>query len=132
MNTDLLFNPVVTEFLNDLDHPRRNEIERLRQIILSADPGLSENIKWNGPNYTFRNEDRITMKIFPPGRIQLVFHRGAKKQNMPESPVINEDSGFLMWKENDRAIASFTDMNEIINHSDVLTSCIQKWIQATV
>lgn len=69
----------VTQFLDDLNHPLRKEIEQLRLIILGADPRLSENIKWNGPNFSFNGEDRITMRIHPSKQIQVIFHRGAKK-----------------------------------------------------
>jgi len=74
-------NTEVTDFLNELNHPFRDEIEQLRICVLSADKNLTENIKWNGPNYCFDNEDRITMRIQPPTKqVQLIFHRGAKKQ----------------------------------------------------
>ncbi|MET3732722.1 hypothetical protein ABID46_002313 [Moheibacter stercoris] len=35
----------VTEFLNELNHPLRKEIELLREIIINATSGLSKNIK---------------------------------------------------------------------------------------
>ncbi|MEZ4902822.1 MAG: DUF1801 domain-containing protein [Spirosomataceae bacterium] len=73
-------NKEVTKFLNDLNHPLRTEIEMLRHLILEANNSLAENIKWNGPNYCIATEDRITMRILPPKQIQLIFHRGVKKQ----------------------------------------------------
>ena len=76
-------NNEVTDFLDELNHSLRKEIEALRICILSTDNNLTENIKWNGPNYCFDNEDRITMRIQPPKTklIQIIFHRGAKKQD---------------------------------------------------
>lgn len=123
-------NHTVTQFLDDLNHPLRSEIERLRDIILSAHPNLTENIKWNGPNYCFKEEDRITMKIQPPKQIQLIFHRGAKKQVQPPAPLINDSSTLLLWKENDRAIASFKAIQDIENRKSDLTQVIKDWIQA--
>ena len=121
-------NPEVTTFLDNLNHPFRNEIEELRTIILSAKSGIEENIKWNGPNYTFNGEDRITMKIQPPKNIQLIFHRGAKKLEQPKDKLINDDSNLLVWKENDRAIATFNNMEEIENAASDLKEIIRKWI----
>ena len=73
-------NSEVTDFLDEQKHPFRKEIEQLRNYILSANTALTENIKWNGPNYCLDNEDRITMRIQPPTKqAQLIFHRGAKK-----------------------------------------------------
>lgn len=76
----LKMNEEVTRFLDELNHPLRDEIEQLRKNILAANDRLTENIKWNGPNFCFDGEDRITMRIHPPKQIQLIFHRGAKVQ----------------------------------------------------
>jgi hypothetical protein len=84
MEVAIAFNKKVTKFLDELIHPLREEIEQLRQIILGSNSDLTENIKWNGPNYCFKGEDRITMKIQPPKQILLVFHRGAKKLVQPK------------------------------------------------
>lgn len=126
-------NTEVTDFLNAQKHPFRKEIEQLRIYILTADDNLTENIKWNGPNYCFNSEDRITMRIQPPTtkHIQLIFHRGAKKQEQPKDKLIEENSKLLIWKENDRAIATFKNMTEIENAQTNLTEIVKKWINAT-
>lgn len=124
-------NTEVTEFLDGLNHPFRNEIERLRFLILDATDGLTENIKWNGPNYCHDENDRITMKIQPPKQIQLIFHRGAKKQEQPGERLIQTDAPFLSWKENDRAIATFKHMADIETGKTALKTIIKAWIAAT-
>jgi len=123
-------NPEVTTFLLAQNHPLINEIELLREIILSCDKGLSENIKWNGPNYVFAGEDRVTMKINPPKNIQLILHRGAKKLKQPKDKLIKDDSGLLLWKENDRAIITFKTANEIQANTAALKKIIKAWINA--
>ena len=120
-------NAEVTDFLNGQNHPLRDEIELLRNYILSANNLLTENIKWNGPNYCFKKEDRITMKIQPPKNIQLIFHRGAKKQEQPKNKLIEEHSKLLTWKENDRAIATFKNMADIKNAKADLTEIVNMW-----
>ncbi len=121
-------NKEVSEFLDGLNHPLRDEIENLRHIIINAINGLTENIKWNGPNYCYEDNDRITMKIQPPKQIQLIFHRGAKKQEQPKERIIQTDSNLLSWKENDRAIVTFKNMSEIKNGKADLTSIVNEWI----
>lgn len=123
-------NPEVTKFLDDLKHPLRKEIEQLRTAILSAQPKLSENIKWNGPNFYLNDDDRITMRIQPPKQLQLIFHRGAKKQQQPKSKLINDKSGLLLWKENDRAVATFRNKAEIDSAVKDLTKIVKDWIEA--
>jgi uncharacterized protein YdhG (YjbR/CyaY superfamily) len=123
----------VTKFLDEQNNPLRKEIELLREIILTTNIGLSENIKWNGPNYCFGDEDRITMRIQPitAKQIQLIFHRGAKVKVQPKSKLINDTSGLLLWKENDRAIATFKNIQEIKNKKSDLHKIINEWINAT-
>ncbi len=125
-------NKEVTNFLDEQNHPFRNEIELLRNCILIANSDLTENIKWNGPNYCIDNEDRITMRIQPPTKqVQLIFHRGAKKQEQPKDKLIANTSKMLLWKENDRAIATFKNMQDIENGRVELTKIVAEWISAT-
>lgn len=123
-------NKEVTQFLNSLNHPFRNEIELLRFIILGANDKLTENIKWNGPNYCFSGEDRITMRIQPPKQVQIIFHRGAKVKEQPHNRLLINDFDILTWKENDRAIATFKSMEEINNSKLVLAKVVEAWIIA--
>lgn len=125
-------NTEVTDFLDEQKHPFRSEIEQLRICILSSNADLTENIKWNGPNYCFDNEDRITMRIQPPQKqVQLIFHRGAKKQTQTKDKLIANKSKMLVWKENDRAIITFKSLQDIENGKAELTDIVTEWIQAT-
>lgn len=121
----------VTEFLDELNHPFRKEIEVLRNSILASNKNLTENIKWSGPNYCFENEDRITMRIQPmTTKVQLIFHRGAKKQEQPKDKLIESKSKMLVWKENDRAIITFKNSHEIENGKAELEKIINEWTTA--
>ena len=118
----------VTTFLDKLNHPFRSEIEVLRQIILNSNSDIIENIKWNGPNYIFNNEDRITIKINPPKIIQIIFHCGAKVKEQPQNKLIDNDFGLLQWKENNRAVASFKSMNDIEINNEQIQSIVKQWL----
>ena len=124
-------NEEVSAFLDEMNHPLRSEIEAVRHILLNSTNGLTENIKWNGPNYCYGDADRITMKIQPPKQIQLIFHRGAKKQDQPKEKIIQTDSKFLTWKENDRAIVTFKNSKDIENGKTDLSVIVNAWIAAT-
>lgn len=125
-------NQEVTEFLNGLNHPLRTEIEHLRTLILNAEDRLTENVKWNGPNYCIGDADRITMKIQPPKQIQLIFHRGVKKLEQPKERLLATNSKLLVWKENDRAIASFKNLDDIERNKAELKEIIKHWIKVTM
>lgn len=123
------FNLDVTSFLDEQNHPLRKEIETLRELILSSNQNLSENIKWNGPNYCLEDEDRVTMKIQPPKNIQLIFHCGAKVKEQPKEKLVKEDFGLLIWKGNDRAVATFKSMQEIEISKKPLLAIISEWLK---
>lgn len=123
-------NHEVTQFLEGQNHPLRQEIEMLRECILTANKTLAENIKWNGPNYCFAGEDRITMKIQPPKLIHLIFHRGAKVKEQPKEKLLIKDFGLLEWRGNDRAIATFRNMQEIESRKSELMEIVSVWIKA--
>lgn len=123
-------NDEVTGFLNNLNHPFRAEIEILRENILNANPNLSENIKWNAPNYLYNGEDRITMKIQPPKQIQVIFHRGAKALEIPKDRLIDSKSKLLSWKTNDRAVATFRNVKEITETESDFANIIDEWLKA--
>jgi len=121
----------VTEFLNELNHPFRKEIKELRDFILASNKDVTENIKWNAPNYCFENEDRITMRIQPmTTKVQLIFHRGAKKQEQPKDKLIANKSKILVWKEKDKAIITFKNSQEIEKGKHELEKIINEWIIA--
>ena len=122
-------NTEVTSFLLAQNHPLLKEIELLREIILSCDKNIIENIKWNGPNYLYNEQDRITMKINPPKNIQIIFHRGAKKQEQPKDKLINDDSGLMEWKENDRAVVTFKNSADIQANTAALKKIVKLWLK---
>ena len=121
----------VSAFLDELAPPLRKEIDLLRRIIQSARPELEENIKWNGPNFIHDGEDRITMRIHPSTQIQLIFHRGAAVQEQPASPLIDDSSGLLVWKSNDRAVATFRSESDITKRKSALVRIVNAWLDAT-
>ena len=124
-------NDKVTEFLDGLNHPFRKEIEQLRIYILTANKYLTENIKWNGPNYCYEDQDRITIRIHANKELQIIFHRGAKEKKQLNARILEEEFALLLWKENDRAIATFKTMVDIEKGKKELMKIVTKWIQAT-
>ncbi len=132
MNKTKLDNPIsVDNYLAALDHPLKPEIEQLRTLILGTNKNLTEIIKWNAPNFCFHGEDRITMRIHPPKQIQLIFHQGAKVQELPKNRLISDNTGLLVWKTNDRAIATFANSADILANSSALVEIINAWLAAT-
>lgn len=41
----------VDEFLENLSHPLKAEVEAVRSIIMGANKGIAEEVKWNAPSF---------------------------------------------------------------------------------
>jgi hypothetical protein len=120
----------VEQFLVDLEHPLKAEIERVRAIILAADPAITERIKWKAPSFCYRGDDRVTMKLHPPTSVQLIFHRGAKVKDSTDF-TFADDTGLLKWAARDRAVLTLTDMVTIEENEAALTDLVTRWMHAT-
>jgi hypothetical protein len=87
----------VGEFMSELDHPLKRDIETVRRIILDVDPGISEAIKWNAPS--FRTTDFFaTVNLRSRECVQLIFHTGAKAPATATTGInIADPEGLLKW-----------------------------------
>ena len=56
----------VARFIENLEHPLKEEIEELRTAVLESDEQIEEWIKWNSPSFGYQGEDRVTFRLFPP------------------------------------------------------------------
>jgi len=124
-------NKEVSEFLDNLNHPFRKEIEALREIILNSHRDIKENIKWNGPNYTLNGQDRITIKVNPTKSFHLILHTGAKVQQQPAKKILENDYGILIWRSNDRAIADFKKAGDFNKVSVQISEIVKNWLEKT-
>jgi len=122
----------VTQLINELNPPLIQTIEYLRELILSVELELTETIKWNGPNYQYKQEDRITLRIQDIKQVQIIFHRGAKVKVQPINHLIEDEFNLLVFKENDRAIYSIRSYEEVVNHATSIRTLVQRWILASM
>jgi hypothetical protein len=72
-------NPTVDTFLDEKAHPMRAEIDRLRQVVLSADERIDEAVKWGGPTFVLAGGRANLATITLRGRsaVTLFFQEGA-------------------------------------------------------
>jgi len=122
----------VTELLYEQKLPLIQAIELLRELILNVDLELVESIKWNGPNYKYNNEDRITLRVQDTKQVQVIFHRGAKVKVQPENHLIEDEFDLLVFKENDRALISFKTYEEVFAQKSAIQTLVQRWILASM
>lgn len=119
----------VDEFLTNLEHPLKELIYAVRASIRDADARLTEQIKWNAPSFALGDLDLVTMKLFPPKSVQVIFHRGAKKTMQPASRLLTEDFGLLKWPANDRAVATFASLEEFDSRKTEFQKLVGAWCE---
>lgn len=122
----------VEEYLHQLEHPLKKEIEEVRNFILSVDDRITEHIKWNAPSFCVQGEDRITLNLQGKGFIRLIFHCGAKVKDHDIKGTLTEDAaGLLEWASYDRAIVKIVDTDDLEQKKEQLKAVIARWIEVT-
>jgi hypothetical protein len=120
----------VDSYLDGLQHARKPEIEALRRLILDAVPGLVERIKWNAPSFGPGEDDRITMRLHPGDRLQLILHRGAKA-GADDLFRFEDPDKLIAWAAPDRGVISFADAADLAAKSAALPEILRRWVACT-
>ena len=119
----------VEAFLASLDHPSKDVIVALREIVLAADPSISEGIKWKVPSFR-TSEYFATMNLRITDGAGVILHFGAKKREFSTTGVaIPDPDSMLVWLAKDRATVTFRDLNDLTARRGSFTNLIRQWIQ---
>ena len=118
----------VEAFLRALEHPFKREILALREILLGADPSISEGIKWNAPSFR-TSEYFATFNLRAKVKVQIILHLGAKKRDNTTEVTIADPETLLEWLATDRAAAGFSDLNDIEAKQSAFAQVIRQWIK---
>jgi uncharacterized protein YdeI (YjbR/CyaY-like superfamily) len=113
-------NPKVDEFINNAQK-WQEEFEKLRMIVLEC--GLSEELKWGVPCYTFEKKNIVLIHGFKE-YCAILFVKGA---------LLNDAKGILITQtENVQAARQvrFTNVREIVEMEDILKAYIYEAIEA--
>ncbi|HZH76997.1 MAG TPA: DUF1801 domain-containing protein [Archangium sp.] len=119
----------VDAFLASLEHPFKQEILALRQIILGADPRIAEGIKWNAPSF-HTSEYFATFQLRAKEGVQLILHLGAKTRDTATSGIaISDPDSLLEWLAKDRASARFRDLKDIAAKRSAFEELLRQWLK---
>jgi hypothetical protein len=119
----------VDAFLAALAHPRKDVVEALRALMLSADPSIREGVKWNAPSYR-TGEYFATTHLRDKQGLGLILHFGAKVRGEKTPPAIPDPAGLLKWLAADRARVQFDDLADFKAKRNALKKVVQAWIRA--
>jgi uncharacterized protein YdeI (YjbR/CyaY-like superfamily) len=112
-------NPKVDKYINRLDK-WKEEVEKLRQIILVC--GLTEELKWGNPSYTFEDKNIILIHVFKE-YCAVLFFKGA---------LLNDSKGVLIQQTKNVQAARqmrFTNVREIKKLESVIKAYIYEAIE---
>jgi hypothetical protein len=76
MEKEMNKNPKVDECMSKLEHSFKVTWEEIREIVLSVNPRMEEDIKWGAPTFLYKGN----LAIFNPRAkkfVNLTFHTGA-------------------------------------------------------
>lgn len=120
----------VDGFVDKLDHPLKDVVVQLRAIVLSTDPQLTEQVKWNAPSFCYNGDDRITMNLSKKDQVLLIFHLGAKSKDEKRLETLIRDPGkTLEWLPSNRAVMRFRSAAELNSLENALRKNIREWLK---
>ena len=106
-------------------------MQALREVILDADPLISEQVKWNAPAFYYSGamaafdareykRDIVVFNLRKDDHILLVFPTGA---------TINDTTGLLEGNYTDgRRLVTITGLEDLEAKSKTLQFVIKKWL----
>jgi len=120
----------VDAFMAELHHPLKSGIQQLRAAILASNDAITEHVKWNAPTFRYDGIDRVTFRLQPGDRLQLVLHRGAKTRDDGDDLRFVDTSGLLEWLATDRAVVTFRDLADVEARQAAVVDLVNRWMIA--
>ncbi len=104
--------------MESLEHPFKEELQRVREIILNTDSKMQETIKWGAPTF-FYKRNLATLTVRTKKHVQLFFQQGA---------LISDRFGILEGEADQVRVARFKNMQEIEAKKKALQAVVRAWI----
>jgi len=137
---DIAFNMVKNKYTTDpksvdtyiatLDTDLGRLVNKVREVILSADPSVAEHVKWNAPSFFYTGD----MADFDPKTYQRdIVVMNLRKGNVllvfPTGDGIEDHSGLLFGNYTDgRRLAQVDSLSDLDAKRDQLIEAIRQWL----
>ena len=106
--------PAVDAWFERYDNPMKDVVQRVREIVLDADPRVDECIKWQAPTFTYKGN---IASFYPKSRqhASLMFHLGAKiPGTYPRLEGSGDTSRVMKVADLDEAEAARPELESIV------------------
>lgn len=119
--------PTADDFMAELDHPLKEDIEAMRALILAVDPSISDGVKWN--SLSFRTTEWFaTVNLRSTDKVQIILHLGAKAGKAVAVDAIADPKRLLKWLGQDRATLTVGPGKAIKSGRAAITAVLKSWI----
>lgn len=119
----------VDAFMKTLRHPLNAVVQAVRKLIMSIQPGIREEVKWNAPSFCLQE---FFATAGPHGRdfVRVVLHKGAEaKDNTTKAPKIADPQGILEWHAADRCSVKFHGLDDFNAKAASFKAIVKQWIK---
>jgi hypothetical protein len=106
--------PEVDAWFEHYENPMKPVVQRIRDIVLGADPRVDEVIKWQAPTFTYKGN---IASFYPKSRqhASLMFHLGARiPGTFPRLEGTGDTSRVLKVSDLDDAEAARAELESIV------------------
>ena len=110
---------LVADWMQQLEHPLKAEIDAVRTIIKAGNSNIKERIKWNAPSY-YSTEDIVTFNHRATQHVHLIFHHPS---------IVKIKSALLEGDYKDRRMLYLPDMKAIKANKKELQRIINESVQ---
>lgn len=120
----------VADYISACEPETAAVVNFLRATILSVDPVIGEQIKWNSPSFYYTCEMKsFDARQYKRDIVVLNLHRAQILLVFPTGAVISDDSGALEGNYTDgRKIVKIKDLKDAQDKADPLKAAIRDWL----
>ena len=113
-------NPDVDSWFDSYDNPQKDLVQAVREVVLDADPRVSEAIKWRAPTFMFQGN---LASFYPKTRTHasLMFHTGAS---------LPDPHGLLDGEGDTSRVARFESLDDLDAKTPALVGLVRAWVEA--
>ena len=110
----------VDAWFDGYDNPQKELVQAVRQVLLDADPRVTETIKWKAPTFMYRGN---IASFYPRStkHVALMFHSGAS---------LPDPSGILEGEGDTSRVVRILDHDDLAAKADALRGLVAAWIAA--
>ncbi len=113
-------NPEVDAWFESYENPQKDLVQAVREVILDADPRVTEAIKWKAPTFMYAGN---IASFYPKSskHVSLMFHAGAS---------LPDPDGLLDGEGDTSRVARFDSAEDLSAKTPALHALIAAWIES--